>query len=249
MRIRGRNILSKTNYTLRPLGETCLLVTFGNQISPKIHKQLKNFADYLEQNIFIGLREYVISYTSIAVFYNPFIIINNAADKSQSAYEIVSNIAKEYIANAKKVTQAEPRTVEIPVCYGDEFGPDIDFVAQYNHLSCEEVIKIHSAKTYLVYMIGFCPGFPYLGGMDERIATPRKDEPRLHIPVGSIGIAGKQTGGYPLSTPGGWQLIGRTPVDLFLPEADDPSFLHSGDLVKFVSISQREYNQLKGDSL
>ena len=119
-------------------------------------------------------------------------------------------------------------------------------MAEYNHLSVDEVIQIHTAPEYLVYMIGFCPGFPYLGGMDERIATPRRDMPRLEIPARSIGIAGQQTGGYPISTPGGWQIIGRTALEMFNPHDDEnPSLLHSGDLVKFYAVSEAEYLSIR----
>lgn len=238
--------MNKKTYVIRPLGETGLIVTFGDQISPQIHKRIKNLADYIEKHPFPGFYEYVISYTSVAVFYNPFVIKNNGiATADKTAYRTVLEIIETYIAAAAKLPQTTPHTVEVPVCYGDDYGPDIDFVAKHNKLSINEVIEIHSQKTYLVYMIGFCPGFPYLGGMDTRIATPRRAEPRLSIPAGSIGIAGKQTGGYPISTPGGWQLIGRTPIDLFRPESLNPSLLHSGDLVKFVPITSEKYQQLK----
>ncbi|MDQ0204673.1 5-oxoprolinase subunit PxpB [Pectinatus haikarae] len=239
--------MDKTSYIIRPLGETGLIVTFGDQISPQIHKKVKNLADYIEKHSFSGFYEYVISYTSVAVFYNPFIIKNENAAKDKTAYKIVSEIIESYITAASRLPQPQPHTVEIPVCYGGDYGPDISFVADHNKLAVDEVIEIHSQNTYLVYMIGFCPGFPYLGGMDERIATPRRAEPRLSIPAGSIGIAGKQTGGYPISTPGGWQLIGRTPIDLFRPDSLTPSLLHSGDMVKFISISPEKYQQLKGD--
>ena len=148
----------------------------------------------------------------------------------------------------QKVDENNAKVVEIPVCYGGEYGPDIEFVAKHNNLSVEEVIKLHTAPQYLVYMIGFCPGFPYLGGMDKRIATPRREVPRVKIPARSIGIAGEQTGGYPISTPGGWQIIGRTPIEMFNPKDEqNPSLLHSGDLVKFYAISEQEYLALKGE--
>ncbi|MBO1911088.1 5-oxoprolinase subunit PxpB, partial [Microvirga sp. 3-52] len=118
-------------------------------------------------------------------------------------------------------------------------GPDLEYVAKSNNLSIEEVIQIHSENEYLVYMIGFAPGFPFLGGMDKRIATPRKETPRLTIPSGSVGIAGKQTGVYPLETPGGWQIIGRTPLDLFLPDMSPPTLLEAGDKIRFMPVSAK----------
>lgn len=143
---------------------------------------------------------------------------------------------------------ASQKIVEIPVCYGGEYGPDLSFVAEHNGLSPEEVIAIHSGGTYLVYMLGFLPGFAYMGGMDERIATPRLASPRARIPAGSIGIAGGQTGIYPLASPGGWQLIGRTPVKMFAMEGETGKFaLSAGDRVKFVPISEEQYREMEGE--
>ena len=135
------------------------------------------------------------------------------------------------------------RTVSIPVCYGGEFGPDLEYVARHNNLTTDEVIHIHSSGEYLVYMIGFAPGFPFLGGLSPKIATPRRPSPRATIPAGSVGIAGMQTGVYPIETPGGWQLIGRTPQKLFLPNENPPSLLQAGDVVKFCPISFQEYQE------
>ena len=126
-------------------------------------------------------------------------------------------------------------------------GPDLSVVASHNSLSEEEVVQIHSGGDYTVYMLGFAPGFPFIGGMPERIATPRRDSPRLKIPQRTVGIAGKQTGIYPIETPGGWQLIGRTPIELFLPEDEPPTLLRAGDKIKFTPISLEEYRTLKED--
>lgn len=234
-------------FKIKPLGETGLLVNFGDTISPEIHRKIKTLADYLQMHPFVGMQEYVISYTSVAVYYNPFVVRKNALqNKDKSALQIVIKTIKDYIQKAENLPQKKAKVVEIPVCYGGEYGPDIEFVAEHNDLSVQEVISIHTKPEYLVYMIGFCPGFPYLGGMDERIATPRRTTPRLQIPARSIGIAGNQTGGYPISTPGGWQIIGRTPVEMFRPENEtEPSLLNSGDIVKFVAISEQEYLALR----
>lgn len=173
-------------------------MNFGSTISPEIHCKVKVLADYLETHPFAGMIEYVISYTSLAVYYNPFVVKKHAGKyKSDSALEITAAYIRSCMEQLADVRKETARVVQIPVCYGGEYGPDIDYVAQYNHLSVEEVIAIHTEPEYLVYMIGFCPGFPYLGGMDKRIATPRRDTPRVAIPACSIGIAGEQTGGYP----------------------------------------------------
>jgi KipI family sensor histidine kinase inhibitor len=139
---------------------------------------------------------------------------------------------------------ATPRCVQIPVLYGGDGGPDLDHVADHNSLTVDEVVSIHSRPQYLVYMLGFSPGFPYLGGMDERIETPRLDTPRTIIPAGSVGIAEKQTGVYPTATPGGWQIIGLTPLNFFDPDADPPSLLEPGDLIRFVPIDQDEFDAI-----
>lgn len=235
------------DYEIKPLGETSVIVKFGNAISPTIHNRIKRLADYLEKYPFTGMIEYVMSYTSLVIYYNPFVVKKILTDdENKSALQIVATYVDECMEKAQMIDEDKAKVVEIPVCYGGQYGPDIDFVAQHNNLSVQEVIQIHTEPEYLVYMIGFCPGFPYLGGMDKRIATPRRDMPRLEIPARSIGIAGQQTGGYPISTPGGWQIIGRTPLEMFNPNDDEnPSLLHSGDLVKFRAISEEEYLSLR----
>ena len=234
------------DYEIKPLGETSVIVKFGNAISPAIHNKIQRLADYLEKYPFTGMVEYVMSYTSLVVYYNPFAVKKAAENKDKSTLQLVTDYLDGCMEKTQAADEKKANVVEIPVCYGGKYGPDIEFVAEYNHLSVDEVIQIHTAPEYLVYMIGFCPGFPYLGGMDERIATPRRDMPRLEIPARSIGIAGQQTGGYPISTPGGWQIIGRTALEMFNPHDDEnPSLLHSGDLVKLYAVSEAEYLSIR----
>lgn len=241
----------KRDFTIKPLGETGLIVKFGNKISPAIHNKVQSLASYLDKHPFAGMIEYVISYTSVAVYYNPFIVRQRTtqalAGRDKSAFTIVSSIVSDYREQARQMPKEAAHIVKIPVCYGGEYGPDLKFVANYHKMSEQEVIDIHTAPEYLVYMIGFCPGFPYLGGMDKRIATPRRETPRVSLPARSIGIAGEQTGGYPISTPGGWQIIGRTPVEMFRPEnSEQPSLLQAGDYVKFYAITPEEYESIRG---
>lgn len=228
-----------------PLGEGAILVEFGRCIRPDVHQKVKAFADYLENHPFSGMIEYASAFSSVAVFYDPFIIrklqFERFKNPELSAYDIVSSLLHQLLSNVDSTVKHSPRIIKIPVCYGGEFGPDLDFVAKHNQLSTEEVINIHTSGRYLVYMIGFAPGFPYLGGMSERIAAPRRQSPRLVIPAGSTGIAGMQTGVYPIETPGGWQLIGRTPLALFRPKDNPPSLLQSGDSIQFCQISYEEY--------
>ncbi|MFP3888234.1 5-oxoprolinase subunit PxpB [Priestia filamentosa] len=235
--------------TLSPLGDSAIVVTFGERIDYEIHKKIKMFMDTLEAHPFQGFIECVPAFTNVTIFYEPLQVIKVNKKRTIknfiSPFEIVSTLIKEKLNEVSKEGDLKHRQVSIPVCYGGDYGPDLDHVAKYNNLTKEEVIHIHSNGEYLAYMIGFAPGFPFLGGLSEKVATPRRSSPRASIPAGSVGIAGMQTGVYPISTPGGWQLIGQTPIQLFLPNQNPPSLLQAGDRVKFVSISQEEYEEIK----
>lgn len=231
---------------IQPLGDAALVIHLGEGIHPDIHEKVKNLSYRLESNPFNGFMECVPSYNSLTVYYNPVAVYSSGVEKAEnSPYKTVSNFLLKLLDELGSTEEKEHRLIKIPVLYGGEFGPDLEYVANFNGLSTEEVIQIHSASEYLVYMIGFAPGFPFMGGMDERIATPRKDSPRLSIVPGSVGIAGKQTGIYPLETPGGWQIIGRTPLNLFLPTITPPTLLQSGDKIRFVPISPEEFADYK----
>ena len=164
---------------------------------------------------------------------------------SINPFEKVKERFEDILSSLDFSAEYEEHIVEIPVCYGNEYGPDIEHVAEANKMSVNEVIDIHSKGKYLVYMIGFAPGFPYLGGMSEKIATPRRNTPRTVVPKGSVGIAGMQTGVYPIETPGGWQIIGRTPLKLFDAESKEKTLLKCGDIIKFYPISCDEYLKIK----
>ncbi len=180
----------------------------------------------------------------MTVFYDPIEVVKKT--KCRDGAGEVIRLLKERIDLAGQHEDIQiGEQVTIPVCYDTELGPDLNHVAQANGLTREEVIDLHTANEYLVYMIGFAPGFPFLGGMDERIATPRHGDPRAEIPAGSVGIAGKQTGVYPISTPGGWQLIGQTPLKLFSADREVPSLLKAGDRVTFKAISKSEFLRVK----
>lgn len=221
------------------ISETAALVEFGREISEDINKKVRTFCEYLDEKPFYGMIEYIPAFTSVSVIYNPLDM------NSESPYEVVEAILDNIISKLDFSLDDEEHIVKIPVCYGGEFGQDIEEVAKINSITVDEVIKIHSEGKYLVYMIGFAPGFPYLGGMSEKIAAPRREAPRTAIPAGSVGIAGMQTGVYPIETPGGWQLIGNTPLKLFDLNRDTKSILKAGDIVKFYPISYEEYLQLK----
>jgi inhibitor of KinA len=237
----------KGNVSIMPLGDSALMIQLGSTINPELQQVVSSLMAHLESTPFPGFIECVPAFASIAVYYNPAAVIKSRVSSvhRESPYKIVhsyiTNIIHEY-GNAKKFTR---RKVDIPVVYGGEYGPDLEFVSRHHSLSVQEVVKIHSSNDYLVYMIGFAPGFPYLGGMSDKIAVPRKSSPRLRIPAGSVGIAGQQTGVYPISTPGGWQIIGRTPLSLFNPAKSSPSYLHAGDIVTFTPIDEKEFLEFK----
>jgi len=217
-------------------GDRGLLVELGQAIDLETNARVRAAAADLEQNAFPGIIEIIPAYCSILIIYEP----------DQIELEDLKKAALKHTLQACDSTVSAPgRTVEIPVCYGGDFGPDIETVAHTNGLSVKEVINIHTATSYPIYMLGFAPGFPYLGGLDQRLHTPRLETPRARVEAGSVGIANAQTGIYPLPSPGGWRLIGRTPLRLFAPEMDDPvPYYRPGDRLEFVSISRQEFKRL-----
>ncbi len=211
-------------------GDSALVVEFGNEISREVNRKVHALADALGKNPLPGLGESVPTYRSLLVNYDPL----------RLSCDEVRALVSEVFQRCEESPSFEPRVIEIPVVYGGEFGPDIEFVAEHNGLSVEEVIGLHADATYTVYMLGFTPGFAYLGGMPAVIAAPRLETPRTLVPDGSVGIAGEQTGIYPIASPGGWRLIGRTPLKLFDPERDPPTLLQAGDMVDFVPMDGEE---------
>jgi len=212
-------------------GDSALAIEFGDEISEEVNRRVHSLAYAMEKNPLPGLGEAVPTYRSLLIHYDPLCL------SCEEVKAFVSNV----LQKCKEVLLPEPRVVEVPVVYGREFGPDIEFVAEHNGLSLEEVIRLHSGVTYTVYMLGFTPGFTYLGGLPEALATPRLPTPRKLVPAGAVGIAGAQTGIYPIATPGGWRLIGRTPLRLFDPTREPPVLLRPGDKLRFVPISEEEF--------
>ncbi len=218
-------------------GDSALNMEFGNEISEEVNKKIRAMNTFIENKKIYGITETVPTYRSLMIHYNPLII----------GHDNLVNILMEAEGSLDNIELSLPDIIEIPVLYGGQVGCDIKNVAKYNNISVEEVIRIHTSAEYLIYMLGFTPGFPYLGGMDKRIATPRLSSPRTKIPTGSVGIAGEQTGIYPLQSPGGWQLIGSTPLDLFNPESEHPFLLKAGNYIVFKSIDEEEYIRIKGE--
>ncbi|MED4128041.1 MULTISPECIES: 5-oxoprolinase subunit PxpB [Shouchella] len=224
------------------LSETSVTVNLGSTVSPAVQARVQQLLMNLNHEPFPGYQESVPSYIGLTVFYDPM----KVTTKAGSVATEVKAILRERVSHiGNESNRQKGNHVTIPVCYDLEFGPDLSDVATKNGLSREEVIQIHTSGKYLVYMIGFAPGFPFLGGMDERIATPRHAQPRTEIPAGSVGIAGSQTGVYPIATPGGWQLIGQTPLTLFSANREVPSLLSAGDHVTFKQITKEEFIQMK----
>ena len=216
-------------------GDKALYIELGSSIDRGVNRQIKRLVRSIDEASIPGVIDLAPTYCSILVYYDPLRI---AVDDLQRR---LTSLSQSTTQESSEVA----RVVEVPSLYGGEYGPDLDFVASHNNLSQEEVIGIHTGSDYLVYMLGFNPGFPYLGGMSERVATPRLSTPRVKIPAGSVGIAESQTGVYPLDSPGGWRLIGRTPVPMFDPNRDPPAIAQAGDYVRFVSIDKARYQELE----
>lgn len=229
------------NYSIEPLGDQALIVEFGNKIDPSIYENVQRLTHLLEETKPTWLIEYIPAYTTVTIFYDVLSLQND----DRSPFHCVQKEIERLLQTERKTKSAETRLVEIPVCYGGEFGPDLSYVASYNDLTEDEVISIHSSGEYIVYMLGFAPGFPYIGGMSPKIATPRKESPRLAIPARSVGIAGGQTGIYPIETPGGWQLIGKTPLPLFNRDKRPPTLLQAGDRIRFVPITYEQFRHME----
>ena len=222
--------------TYSPLGDEAIVMEVGNEISKEATNLVRSITKRLEETLIDSIVEVIPAFTTVTVFYEVTM---------EFQYKDVKKLIEKTLEEMEDFDSIEQRTIVIPVCYGGEYGPDIEFVAKHNQLSVEEVIAIHSSGTYEVNMIGFAPGFPFIDGMSEMIAAPRRTTPRLRIPERSVGIAGLQTGVYPIETPGGWQLIGRTPMNLFLPNEDIPSLLQAGDRIVFKPITDEEYAELE----
>ena len=221
----------------RIAGDRGLLVEYGDVIDPDVNNKVRSMAIIMEKESSKSVIETIPTYRSLLIIYDP--AITNP-----------TKLEKEILALEERLSQIKippPDTVEIPVCYGGEFGPDIQFVADHNSITKDDVIRIHSEADYQIYMIGFTPGFPFLGGLPKELHTPRLETPRSFVPERSVGIANNQTGIYPLASPGGWQLIGKTPLRLFAPEHSNPFIYKVGDRIKFKPISTEDYYRLAGE--
>lgn len=230
---------------IEALNETAIRVVFGTEISLETNRKVRKLTDLLEDRPLPGMIEAVPSFAVVTIFYDPLQAAEELPGRrSRTVMQDMIDRLRRLLLTDNPESESHSRVIEIPVLYGGEVGPDLSFVAEHAGMSEQEVVTIHTEQEYPVYMIGFAPGFPYLGGMNPAISAPRLETPRLSVPSGSVGIAGAQTGAYPVSTPGGWRLIGRTPTALFRPDQVPPSLLRAGDRVRFRSITTDEYMRL-----
>jgi KipI family sensor histidine kinase inhibitor len=213
-------------FRLQPCGDSALLITLAETIDPAVNVRVHALAARLRGAQLPGLEEAVPAYGTVLVHY----------DAARLDYPAVEAVVRAAAEAAEAQAAAPARPVVIPVTYGGAAGPDLEFVARHAGLAPADVVRRHTARAYRVYLMGFTPGFPYLGELDERLAVPRLETPRLRVPAGSVGLAGRQTGIYPLESPGGWRLIGRTAVTLFDPAAPEPFRLAPGDWVRFEAV-------------
>ena len=224
------------SFRVVPAGDSAVIVEFDARIDAGVNAQVIALAEALQAALLDGVRDVVPTYRSVAIYFDPL----------RTDSDALGALVERETARLRPAPAAARAPVTIPVCYGGEFGPDLPDVAAFARMKEADVIRIHSARAYRVFMLGFVPGFAYMGAVDDAIAMPRHPTPRVRVPAGSVGIAGVQTGVYPAETPGGWRLIGRTPVTPFDPERAEPFLLKAGDTVEFYPVAREDYNRLRG---
>ena len=227
------------------ISENAISLEFGNKINEETLGRISRLNECIKQNPFAGLLSTIPAYTTLTLYFNPVVLMNDRSLKGSTTLDKISGYIKSINVETNIDQKIYSQIINIPVCYDPTFGFDLQELSLFHQLKKEEIIDMHSSAVYTVYMIGFVPGFPYLGGLSEKLTSPRKQNPRAAIPAGSVGIAGQQTGIYPLETPGGWQIIGRTPLKLFDVNRQQPSLLKAGDKLKFEQISLREFEQIE----
>lgn len=222
------------HYQIVPVGDQALEISFANEINPQINQQIHQLGGLILRAHLPAVQTVVPAYHTLTVLF----------DGSQTDFNELKAPIQKLVQQALKTKAAPAKTWLIPVCYGGEYGPDLGKLADFAHVSKKEAVQLHTGRDYLIYFLGFLPGFAYMASVADQIAMPRLAKPRLKIAARSVGIAGKQTGFYPVTSPGGWQIIGRTPVDLYRPDHPQ-SFYAAGDQVRFVAIGEEEYRAIR----
>ncbi|TBR19011.1 MAG: 5-oxoprolinase subunit PxpB [Chitinophagaceae bacterium] len=230
------------DYKIFPLGDSALTIDFGNTINECLNDTVISIFNSLQQNPFEGLIESVPAYSSLTIYYD-ISIINKIIKNESTVFHWIKNKVNEQLQQKQVLLNKKVSTVSIPVCYDKKYAPDLEWMSEHIKISCEEIIQLHCDTTYRVFMLGFLPGFAYMGTVNNKIEAPRKQKPQ-NVSEGSVGIAGKQTGIYPLSSPGGWQIIGRTPLKLF-NKKEGNTLLNPGDSVRFYSINKDEFDNIE----
>lgn len=226
-----------------PLGDRALIIEVGERIAPDINRRARAIADALLADPPAGVTDVVPAFATVGVHFLPEAVADEGT--GELPLDRLARVLQPYLARADDAVEDVSRTVELPICYGGEYGPDLAEVAAACGVSEGEVAAMHAASDHFVYMLGFAPGHPYIGGLDKRLAMPRRTTPRVRLPRGTVAIALEMTAIYPLDSPGGWNAIGRTPLPLFLPEKDPPCLLQPGDRVRFVPITADEYRTIE----
>jgi inhibitor of KinA len=224
-------------------GDHAITIRFGNTINDQMADQVFSLFQLLKKNHISGVIDLIPAYSTLTVVYD-IIEVRKHSD-SNTASQYIQDRLQHFLNTLSNTIVSTCREIEIPVCYHSSLGIDMEEIADQKNISTEEIIRLHSNNTYRVYLIGFLPGFPYMGSLDEKLLMPRKKTPKIKVLSGSIGIAGLQTGIYPFDSPGGWNIIGQTPLKLFDPSNSNPCLLQPGDHVRFIQISLEEFNQLK----
>ncbi|HEY1113530.1 MAG TPA: 5-oxoprolinase subunit PxpB [Chitinophagaceae bacterium] len=229
-----------SGYTIFPLGDCALTIEFGHVIDKEVNKRVLALFRQLKSLPLPGITDVVPAYGSLSVYYDTVAILQEA-EEDKTAFETMSEAMRQLLEGEHlSAIDVSPRHIRVPVCYAPRYAPDLEMLANARELTTEEVVHLHTTGVYRVYMLGFLPGFAYMGEVDERIAMPRKDTPQW-VAAGGVGIAGRQTGIYPLGSPGGWQIIGRTPLKLFHRKDEHPVLFSPGDTVTFYSITEDEF--------
>jgi inhibitor of KinA len=229
------------DFEISRLNENSITLSGGNRLDDSFHRKLIGMKNWLRNAGEPGISDIITAYNSITLIFDYYHLRKT---KGKAVYEDLKQLLETAYKNSDFVSANSANLVnEIPVCYDAAYAPDIELISARNKIPVDEIIKIHTRTVYTVYMIGFLPGFPYMGRLDPGIRFPRKEKPRLNVPAGSVGIAGIQTGIYPQDSPGGWQIIGRTPVALFRKEDSPPVILQPGDRVQFYPISKKQFEE------